>query len=327
MADIILKNSIGAEQTFEGVKKLKLMTTDGGNALFVDTSGDTVTASNLLKGFRAHDKYCNEIIGTHECPKPKLQQKSTATNGTVTPDANYDGLSQVVVNVPNTIPDGYIKPSGTKQVQSNGTHDVVNYASVNVNVPNVIPDGYIKPTGTKQITTNGTHDVKSYESVSVSVQSSTTDPVLQEKTVTQNGVVTPDAGYDGLSKVTVNVPTNPGGGGTGGNVALQEKTVVPSAAEQVIVPDADFGGLSKVTIAGDVNLIPANIVKGATIFGVPGSYERVVESIDYSLLEEGTFSERLADGMEINYTVTQVDGKVATISNGETTVTVNWLSE
>lgn len=68
-----------------------------------------------------------------------------------------------------------------------------------------IPTGGITPTGTKQITQNGTHDVTQYASANVNVQ-----PNLQSKTATQNGTVTPDQGYDGLSSVVVNVS---GGGG------------------------------------------------------------------------------------------------------------------
>ena len=98
---------------------------------------------------------------------PILQDKSatpTKSKQTFNADEGFDGIGTFTVEA---IPSEYIVPSGTKDITSNGTHDVTDKASVKVNVP--IPDGYIKPSGTKSITTNGTHDVKQYENAEVNV--------------------------------------------------------------------------------------------------------------------------------------------------------------
>lgn len=50
----------------------------------------------------------------------------------------------------------------------------------------------------------------------------------------------------------------------------QEKTVTPSASQQVITPDTDKL-LSKVTVEGDVDLVASNIKSGVNIFGVTGN--------------------------------------------------------
>ena len=88
-------------------------------------------------------------------------------------------------------------------------------------------------------------------------------PKLQEKNATANGTVTPDDGYDGLSKVNVSVPAP----------SLQAKTVTPSASTQTVTAASGYDGLSKVTVNGDADLVAGNIKNGVQIFGVTGTYE------------------------------------------------------
>lgn len=111
--------------------------------------------------------------------EPIIESLAITENGTYTAPDGVDGYSPVTVNVP--IPDGYIKPIGTKEITENGTHDAKAYESVNVNVP--IPEGYIQPSGELEVTENGTHDVTAYASVNVAIadpeESSVFDPTQE----------------------------------------------------------------------------------------------------------------------------------------------------
>jgi N-acetylneuraminic acid mutarotase len=124
------------------------------------------------------------------------EEKTTTANGNVIPtEGKY--LSKVTVNVQPSLQSKEATPTKASQ---NVVADTGYYGLGKVTV-NPIPDNYIIPTGTTNITSNGTHTVTSYATATVNVQ-----PSLQEKTVTTNGTVTPDSGYYGLSKVTVNTP-------------------------------------------------------------------------------------------------------------------------
>ena len=120
---------------------------------------------------------------------------------TVTVDEDYDQLGTVTVN---PIPDEYIIPDGTLDVDANGDVDVTmfrmarvgvytppalqdkvvmptreeqiirydeDYDGLNSVIVNSIPDEYIIPTGTLNINKNGTQNVNNYDNVKVKVKS------------------------------------------------------------------------------------------------------------------------------------------------------------
>ena len=127
-------------------------------------------------------------------------------------------------------------------------------------------------------------------------------PDLQEKTVspsTSKQTVTPDADYDGLSKVTVNAmitatqatpsitvgsdglitasATQSAGYVAAGTKSATKqltvqaaKTVTPTTSNQTAVASGRYT-TGAVTVKGDSNLKAANIKKGVSIFGVTGT--------------------------------------------------------
>lgn len=155
-----------------------------GGKTVVDLTSDSVSADKMLVGITAHDKSGENISGSIETFDGSYECSDDNTGGvevilqnkTITPlprvqevtaDEGYTALEKVTVQA---IPDGYVKPSGSINITENGTYTITKYNAVHVNVPSE-------------------------------------EPVLQEKNVTKNGTVTPDAGYDGLSRVNVSVPT------------------------------------------------------------------------------------------------------------------------
>jgi hypothetical protein len=104
---------------------------DFGGETLIDLSNDTVSVDNLLKGIIAHAANGEEIVGQLDIT-------------------------------------GYVKPSGTKTITSNGTHDVKNYASAKVNVP--VPTEYVN----KSLLQNAIHyfDLSSNKTGNSTVSSS-----------------------------------------------------------------------------------------------------------------------------------------------------------
>ena len=140
------------------------------------------------------------------------------------------------------------------------------------------------------------------------IQGIQAESTLQEKVVTPTTSqqdITPDSGYDGLSKVTIaamptaeqatpNITVSSSGLITAtseqseGYVALgtksstqqlttqAAKTVTPGTADQTAVSSGRYT-TGAVIVKGDANLVAGNIKSGVSIFGVAGTYDNSLE--------------------------------------------------
>lgn len=205
--------------------------------------------------------------GSGEAHEPVLQEKTvtpTKAAQSVTPDTGFDGLSKVNVDV---IPDEYIIPSGTKNIEENGTHDVNDYASVNVAVPKpVLQRKTVMPTTSAQeVVPDEGYDGLSQVNIAAMQTAERAKPAIS---VSGTGLITVTSrqpeGYveGGVETVTRQLQT------TNGAMSIRPGTTTKVAA----YCDTYITG-ANLLVEGDKNLVAGNIKKGVSIFGVAGSYE------------------------------------------------------
>lgn len=186
---------------------------------------------------------------------------------TVNPDSSYDALSSVTVEA---ISNTYIGSSVTKKSAATytpGTSD-----------QSIASGQYLNGTQTIKGDSNLTaanikSGVKIFNVTGSYAGSSSggNTPNLQTKTVTPSEstqTVSPDSGYDGLSKVTVNAISSTY---IGSDVTKKSAaTYIPKTTNQSIASGQYLSGTQ--TIKGDANLVAGNIKSGVSIFGVTGTY-------------------------------------------------------
>lgn len=131
----------------------------------VPDTGITPTGTKVIKSNGKHDvtEFAEADVQVPIPPEPSGEKVIEITaNGNTKHDVKAFATADVRVNVPST----GIVPEGVKEITSNGTHDVAQYAQAKVNVPQGVT-----PNGTKEIsvTQNGevTEDVSAFKNVHI----------------------------------------------------------------------------------------------------------------------------------------------------------------
>ena len=232
------------------------------------TANGTYTPSN--------GKYFSSVEVAIVGDTPVYQDKTvnpTTSIQTVLPDEGYDALSQVMVNA-ISVEQKSATPKATAQdiMPSSGSY-----------LTKVTIDAV--PTETKSVTENGTYvptSGKWFSSVSVNVPTGGGTPTLQEKSVSPTESaqeVVADAGYDGLSKVSVGAISADYIGS--GITKKSAETYIPTKSTQTIsagqylsgaqtiaaIPRTYVETLDATAVASDLNNGKTAYVNGVKVTG------------------------------------------------------------
>ena len=215
------------------------------NPVTSDIDGN-ILAENIKEGIT--------ILGVEgKCIESNTTTRNIDDNGVYVPEAPYNGFSEVVVNIQMDLTPLIITPSTEEQIF--GDEEKWHYYSpITVEAVTAEIDPNISETNIRKgITILG-------------VEGTCEESITKEIVIKDNGVFTPDLGFTGFSKVTVDVHV----------VNNEDIIVTPSIEEQNLTPQDPYTGFGHVQVKPinseiDSNLIPENIKEGVTLFGVLGT--------------------------------------------------------
>lgn len=238
------------------------------------------TVSTTIQGLRdqisADDTDFSNIYDAivQKGQSPDEEDRDTYAPAILAISGGGSGVLDTLSVTPSTQAQSITPPAGTDG------YNRVNVSAVDASIDSDIVAGNIK-SGVNILGVVGT-----YSGGTPSLQTKSVNPTTSQQ------VVEPDNGYDGLSAVTVGAVTSSidsniqagniksgvnilgvNGTYTGGGSNYQQKTVTPSASQQVVSADSGYDALSQVTVNGSSNLVAGNIKKDVEIFGVTGTLE------------------------------------------------------
>lgn len=240
----------------------------------VPTETKTITANGTYSP--SNGKYFSSVKVAVASDAVALQEKTiTPTESTqvVNPDNGYGGFSSVTVNsIPSTYVGSGVATKGATTITPSASQQTA--VSANTYVTGAITVAAV-PSETKNITSNGTYTPstgKWFSSVSVNIPDTVFNTQTKSVTPTESKqTVTPDAGYDGLSSVTVGAISSTY---IGSSITRKSAvTYTPTESDQIIAAGQYLTGIQ--TIKGDANLVAANIASGVSIFGIAGTHSSI----------------------------------------------------